>query len=88
MKFFMKQYDVIMYLTIYLHLVNKLFFCYICFLKLLKKYLACRYANNDNEFKESALKLMVNLTNIKYVKINLSNMFLCNIELLIVIFLD
>ena len=27
--------------------------------------LACRYANNDNEFKESALKLMVNLTNIK-----------------------
>ncbi len=28
-------------------------------------YLACRYANNDNEFKESALKLMVNLTNIK-----------------------
>jgi hypothetical protein len=29
------------------------------------KYLACRYANNDNEFKESALKLMVNLTNIK-----------------------
>jgi len=27
--------------------------------------LACRYANNDSEFKESALKLMVNLTNIK-----------------------
>ncbi|CAF1515638.1 unnamed protein product, partial [Rotaria sordida] len=28
---------------------------------------ACRYANNDNEFKESALKLMVNLTNIKLI---------------------
>ena len=27
--------------------------------------LACRYANNDNEYKDSALKLMVNLTNIK-----------------------
>ncbi|CAF1114861.1 unnamed protein product [Adineta steineri] len=28
---------------------------------------ACRYANNDNEYKESALKLMVNLTNIKLI---------------------
>jgi len=28
---------------------------------------ACRYATNENEFKESALKLMVNLTNIKLI---------------------
>ncbi|CAF4028603.1 unnamed protein product, partial [Rotaria magnacalcarata] len=28
---------------------------------------AFRYANNDNEFKESALKLMVNLTNIRLI---------------------
>jgi len=64
MKFFMKQYDVIIYSIIYLHLVNHFVVIYLI-LDFLFENLACRYANNDNEFKESALKLMVNLTNIK-----------------------
>ncbi len=42
---------------------KSIFFC--IFIFLFREYLACRYANNDNEYKESALKLMVNLTNIK-----------------------
>lgn len=65
-----EAYDEIFYETVRCHHVFDSLYAFgrkilVDFERIDEVYLACRYANNDNEFKESALKLMVNLTNIK-----------------------